>query len=196
MTDYYRYNILQSDECKTYFNKDSGFLDFPVRIYPSNSKKDYEVRVLTVVTTSFGLKLYPETVNFGTVHTTETVVRSVMLANHSRTAMAYGFLKLPEVIKIMFKQYLNCYIENGEKYFQRISIQPNSFGTIFSGEHIYLHIHYSPSTKYLPKNIFVFKDEFLLTCNTITGLNAEEFVSENQMTEDKVNIKFNNNINI
>jgi len=55
------------------------------------------VRVLAVATTPFGLKLNPDALDFGTVGTTETVVRSVMLANHSRTTMSYGFLKLPEV---------------------------------------------------------------------------------------------------
>lgn len=82
-----------------YFDAKSGVLDFPVRVYPSNCKKFLKVRVLAVVTTSFGLKLTPDTLDFGTVNTMETVVRCVMLANHSRTKMEYGFLKLPEVIQ-------------------------------------------------------------------------------------------------
>lgn len=93
-----RYEILLPNECKLYFDAKSGVLNFPVRVYPSNSKKCQEVRVLAVVTTPFGLKLTPDTLDFGTVNTTETVVRSVMLTNHSRTKMDYGFLKLPEVI--------------------------------------------------------------------------------------------------
>jgi len=81
-----------------YFNAANGFLNFPVRVHPENSKKYREVRVLAVVTTPFGLKLTPDTLDFGTVNTTETVVRNIMLANHSSTTMTYGFLKLPEVI--------------------------------------------------------------------------------------------------
>lgn len=94
----FRYEILLPDECKTYFDVKNGVLNFPVRVYPSNCKKFHEVRVLAVITTPFGLKLTPDTLDFGTVNTTETVVRSVMLTNHSRTKMEYGFLKLPEVI--------------------------------------------------------------------------------------------------
>lgn len=94
-----RNDLLHPDECKTYFDPKSGVLDFPVRVYPSNCKKFNEVRILAVVTTSFGLKLTPDTLDFGTVNTAETVVRSVILANHSGTKMEYGFLKLPEVIR-------------------------------------------------------------------------------------------------
>lgn len=96
--NYFRYEILLPDECKTYFDVKSGVLNFPVRVYPPNCKKFHEVRVLAVVTTPFGLKLTPDTLDFGTVNTTETVVRNVMLTNHSRTMMEYGFMKLPEVI--------------------------------------------------------------------------------------------------
>lgn len=96
--NHFRYEILLPDECNTYLDVKSGVLNFPVRVYPSNCKKFHEVRVLAVVTTPFGLKLTPDTLDFGTVNTTETVVRSVMLTNHSRTKMEYGFLKLPEVI--------------------------------------------------------------------------------------------------
>lgn len=93
----FRHDILQPGSCKTYFNADSGSLDFPVWVCPSNTKRLSEVRVRATVTTPFGLKLSPDTLDFGTVNTTETVVRSVMLANHSRTTMDYGFLKLTEV---------------------------------------------------------------------------------------------------
>lgn len=55
------------------------------------------MRVSAVVANPFGLKLTPTNLDFGVVNTTETVVRNVVLANHSRTAMTYGFLKLPEV---------------------------------------------------------------------------------------------------
>ncbi|XP_026807465.1 LOW QUALITY PROTEIN: uncharacterized protein LOC113550054 [Rhopalosiphum maidis] len=147
----FKYEILLPGECKLYFDAKSGVLNFPVRVYPSNSQKFHEVRVLAVVTTPFGLKLTPDTLDFGTVNTTETVVRSVMLSNHSRTKMDYGFLKLPE----------------------RVSVRPNAFGTIFSGEQIRLHLHYSPSASDLPQNVHAYNDDFVLTCNTVTGVNAE-----------------------
>ncbi|CAI6362650.1 unnamed protein product [Macrosiphum euphorbiae] len=146
-----KYDLLRPDECKTYFDSKSGVLDFPVRVYPSNCKKFNEVRVLAVVTTSFGLKLTPDTLDFGTVNTAETVVRDVMLANHSRTKMEYGFLKLPE----------------------RITVRPSAFGTIFSGEQICLQLHYSPAASDLPQNVHAYDDDFVLTCDTVTGVNAE-----------------------
>lgn len=92
-----RYNVLRPESFGTYFDAETGFLDFPVRVHPSKSGKYHEVRVLMAVTTSFGLKLAPDILDFGTVSTTETVVRSVRLTNRSRTAMTYGFLKLPKV---------------------------------------------------------------------------------------------------
>ncbi|XP_025194823.1 uncharacterized protein LOC112594319 [Melanaphis sacchari] len=147
----FKYEVLLPDECKTYFDAKSGVLNFPVRVYSSNCKKFHEVRVLAVVTTPFGLKLTPDTLDFGTVNTMETVVRSVMLANHSRTKMEYGFLKLPE----------------------RVSVHPSAFGTIFSGEQIRLHLHYSPNASDLPQNVYTHDDNFVLTCNTVTGVNAE-----------------------
>lgn len=98
---FFSYDILQQDDCKTYFDADEGLLDFPVRVgYPSDSRRFSEVRVLATVTTSYGLKLSPGVLDFGAVNTAETVVRSVALANHSRAAMAYGFLNLPEVIPL------------------------------------------------------------------------------------------------
>ncbi|VVC42104.1 Immunoglobulin-like fold [Cinara cedri] len=163
-------DIIQPD-CCMYFNADSGFLDFPVRIHPSNSKKYYEVRVLVVVTTPFGLKITPDTLNFGTVNTTETVVRIITLANHSRTTMEYSFLKLPE----------------------RVSIHPNAFGSILSGENILLHIYYSPSAKDLPKNIFTFEDDFILTCSTVAGLNADKLNSKvHKFVTEKMSISNTN----
>lgn len=80
-----------------YFDAKTGVLEFPVHVYPWNCKISYDVRIRAVVTTSFGLRLTPDRLDFGTVNTTETVVRDVMLANHSRSMMEYGFLKLPEV---------------------------------------------------------------------------------------------------
>ncbi|XP_022175737.1 uncharacterized protein LOC111037460 [Myzus persicae] len=155
-----KYDMLRPDECKTYFDAKSGVLDFPVRVYPSNCKKFHEIRVLAVVTTSFGLKLSPDTLDFGTVNTTETVVRSVMLANHSRTKMEYGFMKLPE----------------------RISVRPSAFGTIFSGEKICLHLHYSPGTSILQQNVHTYNDDFVLICDTVTGANADICPFQNDAT--------------
>lgn len=92
-----RYVILKPD-CRPYFDADTGFLDVPVGVCSGNSRKCHEVlHILAVVDTPFGLRLTPDTLDFGTVNTTETVVRDVWLANHSRTAVRYGFLKLPEV---------------------------------------------------------------------------------------------------
>ncbi|XP_060872297.1 cilia- and flagella-associated protein 74-like [Metopolophium dirhodum] len=155
-----KYDLLRPDECKTYFDSKTGVLDFPVRVYQPNCKKFNEVRVLAVVTTSFGLKLTPDTLDFGTVNTAETVVRDVMLANHSRTKMEYGFLKLPE----------------------RISVRPSAFGTIFSGEQICLQLHYSPAASDLPQNVHTYDDDFVLTCDTVTGLNAEICPFQNDTT--------------
>lgn len=97
----YRCDILWSDDCAMFFDADSGFLEFPIRVYSSNSKTWCEVRVLAVVTTPFGLILTPDRLDFGTVNTMETVVRSITMTNYSRTPMNYGFLDLPEVIKIL-----------------------------------------------------------------------------------------------
>jgi hypothetical protein len=97
----FRYDIIWSDDCAIFFDADSGFLKFPIRVYPSNSKTWCEVLIFAVVTSPFGLKLTPDRLDFGTVNTTETVVRSVALANYSRTPMNYGFLDLPEVIRIL-----------------------------------------------------------------------------------------------
>lgn len=80
-----------------YYNVDTGVLNFPVHVYLWNCKIPYDVRIHAVVTTSFGLRLSPDHLDFGTVNTTETVVRNIMLTNHSRYTMEYGFLKLPEV---------------------------------------------------------------------------------------------------
>lgn len=55
---------------------------------------------------------------------------------------------------------------------------PSAFGIIFSGENICLHIHYSPSAKDLPRDVHTFEDNFVLKCNTITGLNADNCLSE------------------
>jgi len=113
-----------------YFDVKSGILNFPIRVYPSNCKKFHEVRVLAVVTTPFGLKLTPDTLDFGTVNTTETVVRSVMLANHSRTKMEYGFLKLPEVIMcITSTKENNNHKKNGEQHSNRFNNFLESFRT-------------------------------------------------------------------
>ncbi|KAE9521533.1 hypothetical protein AGLY_018059 [Aphis glycines] len=74
--------------------------------------------------------------------------------------MEYGFLKLPE----------------------RVSVRPNAFGTIFSGEQIRLHLHYSPSASDLPRNVHTHDDDFVLTCNTVTGVNAEICPFQNDAT--------------
>lgn len=63
---------------------------------------------------------------------------------------------------------------------------PNAFGTIFSGEQLSLHVHYSPSAKDLPVNVHSFKDEFVLTCNTITGLNVDNINTELIKTNPQV----------
>lgn len=46
-----------------------------------------------------------------------------------------------------------------------------------------LHVHYSPSAKDLPVNVHTFVDDFILTCNTVTGLNAKEFNSKIKTTK-------------
>lgn len=105
----FSYDILRSDACKTYFDVARGVLEFPVWVREPNRKRRRQVRVLANVVAPHGLRLIPETLDFGTVNTTETVVRSVMLANHSRTAMEYGFLNLPKVIR---NQFVDVYAAN------------------------------------------------------------------------------------
>lgn len=65
-----------------------------------------------------------------------------------------------------------------------VSIYPTAFGTIFSGEIICLHVHYSPKIpKMFPRDVHMFEDDFILTCFTITGLNAEKMYSVVETTE-------------
>jgi hypothetical protein len=65
-----------------------------------------------------------------------------------------------------------------------VSIHPTAFGTIFSGEIICLHVHYSPKIpKMLPRDVHMFEDDFIITCSTITGLNADKIFSEAETTE-------------
>lgn len=105
----FSYDVLRSDVCKTYFDAARGVLEFPVWIRESDRRRRRQVRVLANVIAPHGLKLIPGTLDFGTVNTTETVVRSVMLANHSRAAMEYGFLNLPKVIR---NQFVDVYAAN------------------------------------------------------------------------------------
>ncbi|XP_050441444.1 uncharacterized protein LOC126846226 [Adelges cooleyi] len=149
-----KYEFLQTKDSDKYLKAKSGFLEFPLRVFSTQNwlKLVCEVRVFAVVSTSFGLKLSPKCLRFGTVNTTETVVRNIRLFNRSLVTMDYGFLKLPE----------------------RVCVLPSAFGTIFSGEQLHLHIYYSPRTKDMPKDVYDFKDEFDLTCTTIAGMNANE----------------------
>ncbi|XP_050523831.1 uncharacterized protein LOC126895698 [Daktulosphaira vitifoliae] len=104
-----KYDIIHSLKIEKYFDVQSGFLDFPIRIYlAQRSKHVCEVHVSTVVSTSFGLKLSPDFLNFGTVSTSETVVRVVILSNHSQNTLKYGFINLPEMAIKSNKNFLNC----------------------------------------------------------------------------------------